>query len=592
MKIYNPTHKSGLSTLLLSTLGVFVLTCCGNESDVKVQFTENSEIAFTASIDKSTTLKSRSGELIAVNPDDFGETPFYIYERGTFKEANNPTGELMANVQPYWIESGTEGQLNIMPGKNKLNWFAADTEHQFWSWTWPLKEQYYSDKNPPKNEAIIFVSSEFPMPDTEDETVTDPTPEQLWRNGEDLERLVGATTDRAYIFNQDGRYVPLTYKHLVSRIVMGEFVLVDNTGAEQTDLKARITFYGMPKRAMFYPLPADADDGSSVAPYVVTDPTDPYGNYKGGDDLTTEEEIKQKGTEFDYNLNEYLTFYITNQGGDNTNTGTKPDADSNVQPDMFYICPGVDFTNLQYKVEFVEWDKDSKTYVTHSKYGTRGGYFGDFKSVQFIRVSDDGLETETTDRILNAGEEMVINMRVYQKSGPGAGVWIRNWSNQKLKSAMHHVHPGIYSDAEASACRDVLGSNSTTAEQKDDAYYIYGEDEDIDDDDELEKVIHIYSDINLSSNTFRAYNNGDTHYIIDGMGYTLTFTNTSTTNPTPYEYFYIGDVRDLYVTNGIYTVYIDKDGYVWRMNEETGKFEYTDEKVTPNTKAIYFEQRK
>lgn len=606
-----------LSAAVFSALCLSVVSWgCVKDEPAGAAGSQPAEISFSAKVNNKSSMATRVEEgLIPVNPDDFGNTSFYIYEKGIYTDANDPTGYKKASVAPYWVASGVEGQLNIMEGHTRLNWFAANTPHDFWSWTWPLGERDYSDvdiDHNPEDEVLVFIDSDFPLPgdktdsksalgtragDDEDDDEEPGTPGEsadpakTWRNGEALERLVGATTERPYVFNQDGRYVPLTYKHLVSKIILGEFVLVDNTGASQKDLKARITFYGMPKRAMFFPLPADVDD-HTVAPYVVIDPTDPYGK-KPDTERTTEEAIKQAGPFKDYDLNEYLTFYITNEGGDDTNTGTNPDADSNVHRDMFYICPEVDFSQLEYKVEFVEFDKDTNSYIPHTKYGTRGGYFGNFKSVQFQRETEDGSSAPTTDRVLHAGEVMVLNMMVYQKSGPGAGVWIRNWDSEKLKSAMHHVHKGIYSDAEAAAFRETIGTSTTSSSQKDDAYYIYGEDE-YNEDGEVEHVIHIYGDISVSSYHFRLYDNkyedgSTTHYVLDGMGYTLTFTNTSTVDPTPYEFFLIGDVRDLYVSNGIVTIYIDSEGYICRMDEETGKYVRTEEHWTSNETRIYFE---
>lgn len=596
--IMKKTHRVTLFLASASML-MFLAACVDDKMPSRSEWEADGSLTFGASIDNKISLASRGGELEPINPDDFGETVFYIYEQGLWHDGNNANQKLQAQVAPYWLESGALGQLDIMAGYEdiKLNWYVADTEHRFWSWTWPLDTRNYSNvdiSNDPDTEVIEFIDSDFPLPTQKDadgniiESNEPKTEAQLWKNGEALSRLVGTTTQRPYIFNQDGRYVPLTYRHLVSRIILGEFILIDNTGASVKDLKARITFYGMPKRAMFYPLPQDVDD-KSVAPYVIIDPTDPYGTLKDKNTKTAETDVKASEA-FKYDINQCLTFYISNEGGDNTNngsTGSNPDADSNVHRDMFYICPEVDFTNLQYKVEFVEYSKDKQQYIPHTRYGNRGGYFGDFKSIQFKREID-GEEVVATDRILHAGEEMVINMTVYEKSGPGAGVWIRNWDTEKLKSATHHVHNGIYSDAEASGCRETLGSSSTSADQKNDAYGIYGEDEDIDGDGVKEKVVHVYSDISVSSNHFRLYPNGDTNYILDGMGYTLTFVNTSTTDKTPYKYCYIANARDIYLSNGIDTVYIDRDGYVWRIDKETGEYVITSERVTANNTVIYF----
>ena len=611
-----------LSAMLLSAVGLSVVSeGCVNDDPINNRVSSTENIAFQALQKDGSTLATRAGEQIPVNYDDFGDTSFYIYEHGTQKTDNSEFPR--AQVGTYWLESGTQGQLDFKgPQEDKLNWFAGDTEHRFWSWTWPLAEPDYSTvdlSTPPSNEVLNFISSDFPLPASSTDTqepdgTVQPTEAQAWCNGEALEQLVGTKTDRAYIFNQDGRYVPLTYKHLVSKIILGDFVLVDNTGASQSDLKARITFYGMPKRAMFFPLPEVDESGYPAAPYVTIDYTDPYGtdHQSNPTDLTAESAIKAKKEEATqdgkfYNLSEFLTFYITNEGGDNTNTGTNPDADPNVHRDMFYICPEVDFSYLEYKVEFVEYDKDTKSYKPHSKSGTRGGYFGDFKSVQFMREVEDGVEIVSSDRVLHAGEVMMLNMTVYQKSGPGAGVWIRNWDSEKLKSATHHTHKGIYSDGEASAVRSAFMSktNELNDAQKA-AYEIYG-----DTDDEGNKIIRLYSDITFSCYTsstsstytdmyynFRIYpETGDDMVILDGMGYTITFVEPSSYNHDEHKTFTIGNMRDIYITNGTSTIYIDPQGRICRINKETGKFDVSEDEddlkwvnsTTKNTTPIKFD---
>ena len=630
------------------------------------------------------TLASRPtrADILPVTHEEFGETVFYIYEVGTFVDKQKNEYTQRRSVRPYWLASGTDGQLASMSrdkvtgwdsvldeddkdenkGENgsykndylpwKLNWFAAETQHLFWSWTWPLGDRDYSTVDNisetttaeegvlelpdvderPRSEAIIFCNSEFPLPDTEEKTKAeadpnsdpDPNPEtpdpdpdpdpetpqttpgNEWKNGEALERLVGTMTDRSYVFNQDGRYVPLTYKHLVSKIILGEFTLVDNTGASQKDLKAKITFYGMPKRAMFYPLP-DYKNDERVAPYVTIDHSDPYGLTKGADDITDEEEATKNtgkdGTAFDYNLSHSLTFYILNKSEDDKDNsgGTIVDEENPyANHDAFYICPEVDFNELEYKVEFVEYDKDQNMYVPHSKYGMKGGYFGNFKTVLFERETegDNGTTNIDTDRVLHAGEVMVLNMTVYQKSGPGTGVWIRNWDNEKLKSATHHNHKGIYSDAEAKTVRDMLNSTDNTtypSGAREKLVDNYSDEGDVDENGK--RIIRQYSDVTIAVSTtdtnvnfrlyYPEYNQDDV--ILDGMGFTMSFVNTSSASTAgPFKSFCIGNMRDVYITNGESTVYIDPDGRICRINKETGKFEPTGEEWVANSTQISF----
>ena len=69
-------------------------------------------------------------------------------------------------------------------------------------------------------------------------------------------------------------------------------------------------------------------------------------------------------------------------------------------------------------------------------------------------------------------------------------------------------------------------------------------------------------------------------HILDGMGYTLTIKPETGS-------IKIGNMRDVYISNGVDTVYIDSDGRICRP-DETGKFVRTDEKWVPNETKIPF----
>lgn len=681
----SPYTAFRLWAMRLAAVGLAVAAtgCVNEELPAESHVSAIEGLSFRAEIG-SGTLATRFGEVIPVVPADFGEEIFYIYERGTSLAQNDhSTVYQHASVRPYWLASGSQGELEVARStdfeewaravgagdipldkkKWELNWFASNTQHEFWSWTWPLKRLNYSTVQYNQETAgsatevfpdanglpLTFISSDFPLPNYDDgdesenansgttgdseveEPETDPDPVDpdpvtpvdpaaTWRNGEALERLVGAKTDRSYVFNQDGRYVPLTYKHLVSKIILGDFWLYDNTGATIKDLKALITFYGMPKRAMFYPYP-QMRDGVVPAPYVTIDHSDPYGISTEDPTRSTPEEIATN-TAWEYNRNQSLTFYIMNEGShEDNNGGIILEDDYYRGRDAFYICPEVDFSELEYKVEFYDaivegTGSDAKVvgYQPHPRYGVRGGYFGDFKNVEFRRVigeTEDGNpiydEDHTYDHVLHAGEVMILNMKVYEKSGPGVGVWIRNWSTENLKSATYHKHPGIYSDADASAVRSGYGStspnsNSTYDERKKRTGELYGETEK-DEEGKETTVIRMYSDITFAcANSslaatvtnhyhFRLYPEKDKDVILDGMGYTISFIEQYAAHTEPHEYFYIGNVRDVYVTNGETTIYFDDEGRIWRMSKETGQYVLTEETWVSNDTRIYFEKK-
>ena len=713
MKMKNNCNTScaRLSAIMLSAACLAAVAWgCVNDNLDKPRVAMPEDVAFRAMKSDGNNYATRAGEEIPIRHNDFGNTVFYIYEKGIYEDKSNNQFELKTSVRPFWLESGNEGELALIMDQNhktpswgvatsswEMNWFAADTEHRFWSWTWPMDEEQwisYGDVNysvsitgkeagkldetvlpidkSPESKVLTFISSDFPPFELSTDTATrsftrgdgddgndnqtggdgdgdggdggggdgngdggddvNPTPgpvlteEQRWRNGEALERLIGARTDRTYVFNQDGKYVPLNYKHLVSKIILGDFWLVDNTGATQKDLKAKITFYGLPKRAMFYPLPKTTEvvDGVSIpkAPYVTIDHSNPYGNEATPTDeeMATEIKTTETGSDgkplpFDYNLRESLTFYVMNRGEDQNNSGgVILDDDPYANHDVFYICPEVDFSQLEYKVEFwdlvLEYapeDKEKKNpiggqYQPHGRYGQKGGFFGDFKSVKFVRegLDAEGQPTTQEDRVLHAGEVMVLNMTVYEKSGPGTGVYIRNWDSEKLKSATHHTRKGIYSDAEAKTVRDALVNNTTANAQKESIKEKFIEEEELRDDEgnviKKQDVIRLYSDVMIAKTSkpfdfCLYYPDEDNDIVLDGMGYTITFINNSSTNKEIFETFKIGNMRDVYISNGIYTVYIDPEGRLCRWDKETERYVVSESENpwTRNTKEYPFE---
>ena len=670
MKMKNSPYTAfRLWAMRLAVVGFAVAAtgCVNEELPADSRVSAIGGLSFRAEIGGG-TLATRFGEVIPVVPADFGEEIFYIYERGTSSVQNDPNRFYQrASVRPYWLASGSQGELEVASAaqfedwsqslgtgdtqvdkkKWELNWFASDTKHEFWSWTWPLQKLDYSEVQYKEETAgdaeeqfpnanglpLTFISSFFSLPNNDDEdesgkassigtrdgeeedSETEPVePATTWHNGEALERLVGAKTDRSYIFNQDGRYVPLTYKHLVSKIILGDFWLYDNTGATQKNLKALITFYGMPKRAMFYPYPKKNQQGEVPAPYVTIDHSNPYGTSTE----STPEEVAT-GVELEYDRNQYLTFYIMNEGNHEDNSGGLIlDDDYYRGHDAFYICPEIDFSELEYKVEFYEavvegTGEEAKVvgFQPHPRYGVRGGYFGDFKNVEFRREigkDENGNSiydpNPSDDHVLHAGEVMILNMKVYEKSGPGVGVWIRNWSAENLKSATYHKHTGIYSDADAAAVRSAYwyaSPNTTYDGRKERSGELYGETEKDEETGKETTVIRMYSDITFACYDssvgaknhyhFRLYPEKDKDVILDGMGYTISFVEQYPAHTEPHEYFYIGNVRDVYVTNGETTIYFDDEGRICRLNEETGKYEPTNEVWKPNETEIYFERK-
>ena len=147
--------------VLSAVVLAFVSWSCVNDETADANVSLSGDLEFQAMEEKTISPATRSGELIPVNPDDFGDTVFYIYEWGA-KKNDNKEEIPSAKVGDYWVGSMAMGQLDYKYNyDDKLNWFAADTKHRFWSWTWPLGERNYSDidiDRRPDNEVLNFIS--------------------------------------------------------------------------------------------------------------------------------------------------------------------------------------------------------------------------------------------------------------------------------------------------------------------------------------------------------------------------------------------------------------------------------------------------
>ena len=430
-------------------------------------------------------------------------------------DTKDASGNTHTETGTYVIPSGYEGRLEPKPGTERLDWFTLDKNHTFTSWnmTWqPEEDTPYNPEKSDLTEQVYFYDSEGDNGFDE------------FHNNDYLENFVGAYNG-PFSYNTHGKYVDLTFFHLVSRIKIGSFVLVMPSGAIQENLQADVTFINMPRQATFNPLP----EGGGLP--VVT---------------ANEEQTSP---------DEGVTYYIANRAN---------------HQDMFYICPEVDFSTIDYKIELRSLDyKDYKT------------YYGTFDAVEFVRKPGNAYDQGDDNKILHAGEEMTLNITLIPGIGPGLKVVIDQWSTDEPNEGLYHTNPGIYTDAELNQLRSILLSMTTgnieeKLEQLEEFWKLYGVEED------GKKYFRLYENMVLTGandiiNIFPMWRD----YILDGMGHTITErVNTGNYFGTGKNenYFNTGPVRDVYFTDasGNYTIYIDKEGYVWVTNKETGLLERTE----------------
>lgn len=614
-----------LSSLAFACMAAGLMVSCRQDGI----FSSGSEdlrdvyLDFTGEMFDVTEAKTRalSQSPIPVEPNDF-DVEFFVevYDSSYQGEGDN------SKFGAYKVDPSGKGGVLTYDGPidEKLNWYNATDEHNFWSWTlpWISVDGLFTDdpNNPgapdnigkdrpettdPSNGAterqpeFAKYLSDYPVrlrlrntlfdqfyyEEHEGGKVDSTWIEGSWGNGYFLEKFIATHTVQEensnkeypefhpldYNFKVNGPEVPLQFKHLVSKIALRSLTFYAASGAQITNYQANITFINMPTEFTFYPHPNKVGkDGEIVEytkvagvpvngdPIVVTDPTS--ANPNGG-----------------------ITFGFTNPA----DLLPKEDMDNKTQyRDKFYICPEIDFSKVSFMVE-----------VSDQSHMQRGQYYGDFSTVVFDRTpaSDydnpniSGGERIDDSTILHAGEVMYFDLVVRESGGGGYRIYVQPWSDRTEQKTKHYPHPGIYEAGQAAE----LGTTSLTdSELWSSRFEMYGDGFTNDDDPENPYegspqwpdhlgIFHQYADIEINGKTFNVNQN----FIYDGMGYELSFRNTTDESTV----VTVGKMRDIYLTMGDYTIYIDPEGWICKLNATTGKYERTNQQMTPEEDACKYE---
>lgn len=503
-----------------------LMTLCACQDDMYQGGNDNPEtIEFGAFLRRTAQVSSRAEGLDSayITTDPFN-MDFFI--QLNCEDSSKPGGNYVEYGR-YVIPSGYEGQLSAKIGTPALNWHDLTSKHTFYSWNLTWDPEASDDEN-----LVHWTeTSEFnPLTDSSLKVKfynsEGENGYKHFRNNDYLENFIGAKT-QPFVYKTHGKYVDMTFYHLVSKINVVNFILIENDGTIQENLKANITFINMPTEATFFPHPANGG-----RPCV----TNPVADENVG-----------------------LTYYILNSPNPN-------------DKDIFYVCPEIDFRNIDYKIQ-----------LTSDAYKDYDTYYGNFNNVEFIRTENWGYDkADGSDaKVLHAGEEMTLNITLIPGKGPGLAVVISPWSTDKPTDSQYHTYPGIYTDAELNELRALFlalmsPDDTDTLDKLAQLFDLYGVTQ-----DNL-KYFMLYDNLTLTgneANIFPVWKD----YILDGLGHTITMkTNTGNYwNSGNKPYFNTGPVRDIYFTDpsGTYTIYIDKDGYVWVKNQATGQLEITDNRL-------------
>lgn len=491
----------------------------------------------------------------------YGGINFHIYLKG--KDKNNVE---KFGLSSYIIPSGFSGSLIPADEQPKLNWFARNTDHNFWSWTVP-----WNNEDEPTTEEMTVEFRNTYIWDTTNSSANTWKAES-WENGSILEKCIGAVNGPfKYVVN--GQYVPLQFRHLVSKVFLGNFLIVDNaTSTTISNLKGNITFYGLPSECTFTPV-RSSESGTPLRP-IISIPEN--WNYPKDQSVT-------------YAITNVYKPYYTDSGS------------STYYYDCWYFPPEIDFSKISFKIDIYEYINGE--WVPSPTYN--GSFFGDFSNVTFSRSTngssyDDYPNNGSDKTVLHAGEYMQLVMNLSIKGNPAIKGAISDWNVQN-RTANQHVHDGIYSLPEANQMSSTMnsknqdlideyfewyGSGQRTSENENDPNY----------EDDL-GIFKLYDDI--------GYNGTGTNssgseakmssfyvadgYILDGMGHIINMTSSSPS---------IGHMRDVYlryytsskdnatgiVTYTEYIVYIRPDGTVCLVDPETWVETETDYNVNNATR--------
>ena len=476
-----------------------LLSGCMHDEDPSLR--DPSPVEFQMSVFESESIRTRL-DSVYISHDRYDVD--FVIELNTTE-----AGKAIQETGIYTVPPGYEGRLTAKQDGEPLNWKNLTEEHSFYGWTnsyWPKDgtDTAYPDAPMAENEFIPITFYDSPEAEEGSGNGYD-----LYHNNDYLETFIG-TQAGPYTYVGHGRYVMLTFKHLVSKIRIDRMALIKPDGSIDYTVRGDMTFIGLPKQAKFYPHPADGRP-----PYVEADS-------EGDCDVT---------------------YFIKNDPG---------------KKDYFYICPEVDFSKIGFKIN-----------LNDAQYGREGNYYGSFSEVKFVR--DPGTNYDqgegADDTILHAGEEMALTIHLVPGVGPGIALIIKDWNTEDPDEAVHHTHPGIYTDGEVKEFLDIfLNQKSYNYDEIKDALEryleMYGKKEG--------EIMHfpLFDDVTIDSNIFPIFRN----CIIDGRGHTITLKSNgnlgSWTNNIPNPRFNIGPVRDVWLTDGTNTVYIDEKGWVWYYNDD------------------------
>ena len=506
---------------------------CRTDDNDAAQLPVDGEIVFGAALHEISAAQTRTLEVKDITHDY--NVDFFI--QLDYAKKGNP---VESSIKRYNVASSYDGRLDAKNGSDRLNWHDATSDHTFYAWTLPwleniddaeaVKSKYADEVKGESCLDMYYGDDGKPVIEIEFHDSGDGEGFKTFRNNEVFEKFIGAQIG-PYNYKAQGTYIPLTFYHLVSQVFLGKLTVIRSDGSRHEDLKGNLTFIGMPKKAIFDPHPATLPKAPHPAEYINPN--------KNLEDAPHHPVVI--GPENGYDPDSELTFFIPEENEDNRPLH------------RFYVCPEIDFAKLMYKVTI--------TTENAPEFGIE--YYGDFSKVKFERIknSDYDKADKTDDTVLHAGEMMTLNITLHPGVGPGATIVIQDWNDPQPTQSSHYAHPGIFTDDAAQELADAK------EEDMEELFGLYGETVNGD------KVFKLYENVSITGSKFPVHEG----YIIDGMGHTITMDSSPVT---------VGAMRDVYLTDGTNTIWIDSDGIIWRLDSTTKRFVQTDYSISGKNSSV------
>ena len=473
------SYKSTYNKYILSVAAagvIWSLMACRSEGEPALGNGQET-LTFEGYVHSEAALATRATSEISAQ--DYNNVPFYIAM--DYLDSQNDS---QTEYGTYVVTPGMRGQFSPKERSSAINWYNRTGDHTFHAWDFPqtVSGTPYEPSTEPQK---IYFDNSFGG-----------------TNNNELEKFIGAVSG-PYNYESQGQYVPLHFYHLVAKINFVRFRAFSYDPSKfgyYSDPGVKITLYGLPQEAVFYPAPENDTEGNPVMPYV-------------------------KGETQPDNV-------------DNTDTSWQIEFTTPIQPrsgnNPAYICPGYDFSKIKFKVEIIDpnWN-----------YTPTGPFYGSFGDLEFTDRTDKNDKVP----ILRAGEVLNLYINLYPEGGTGGGMTITPWDLLEDENGTSYPRPGIYQDSELDG---LTGDNVDWEEM----FGLLGYSENGED------VFNIYNNLELTGNELLIPDD----YVLDGLGHLVTV-------PDKYDNIAVSNVRDIYLSNGTNTLWIDEDGNVW-IQQEDGAF--------------------